>query len=239
MRILLVSKWIDGAIKGQFHHSGEWVETFDLACTFADLGNEVAIVTPLIYPKHVKDFEKEFGKTLKRKKIKHIVAPILLSLGLNEGIFQLKMHFAILRAIREFKPDVVQFMQLIPTFIRFFTKVPIFFYGIVLDFDYPKLKEDVNERLKAIGSRRNLVDLFINFIYFSLIMIFGFGNFSSLTRIGNVSLKHRKGYQKLKRITTIKKNVYFVHKGVNLKKERVSSLSNKTILFLGPIPYRR
>lgn len=243
MKILLVTKWIDGGIKGDFHHSGEWADTFELACALRDRDASVVIISPKAHKNHTKRFEEEFGKTLKKKKIIHSFVNASVPLGKLEGSFQMRTHWSIIKALYSFRPDVIQFMQLVPTFVFFLTNKPVFFYGIVMPSSYPNEQLDTQSKLKWL-SPRNISprSIFESILYAGL---FKFGlttDIKNLPNKGVVVLKHKNGFTKMKSLTISKyyQNIKYLHKGIALPKRNSLKRKNKKIVFfMGSIMYRK
>lgn len=244
MRILLISKWIDGAVKGKFHHSGEWIDTFELARAFSDLGNEVIIVTPKPNFVHQKRFDQEFGRFLRRKRITHFFANTHVSLGRNEGSHLLRLQLTAIRVIRECKPDIIQFMQIMPILtFPLSGKIPTFFYGVVLPSSYPNEEKDVKGKLQHWAQRKEPLISFLENIFFRLVAkILNVETANSLASRGVLVLKHKKGYDLVRKEVKNKRNIYYIHKGVNLEsiyKKNPGKKDIKNVLYLSYIAYRK
>ncbi|KKQ89819.1 MAG: Glycosytransferase [Candidatus Curtissbacteria bacterium GW2011_GWC2_38_9] len=238
MRILLVSKWIDGGVKGSFHHSGVWRDTFELACAFSTLGHQVAIVSPKPIQTHQKRFNIEFGKVLRKENVKHYMANSSAASGKYEGSLMFRLDLTALRAIRDFKPDIIQFIQFTHTLINFFTNVPIFFWGVILPKKYKNFEKDTNERLKELSPLKFSPSVFFeNLFYWFLLKFLRQENFYNCQE-GRLISKHQKGLDFLKKKKL--KNLSYIHKGVHFEKfSKIKTSQTQTVLFMGQLSWRK
>ena len=238
MRILLISKWVDGAVLGQFHHSGVWRDTFELACTFADLGHQVAIVSPKPIQIHQKRFESEFGKVLEKENIKHYMANSPAASGRYEGSLMFRLDLTAIKATKDFNPDIIQFIQFTHTLINFFTKKPIFFWGVILPKIYKNFEKDTNERLKELSPLKFSPSVFFeNLFYRFLLKVLRQEDFYNSQK-GILISKHSKGLEKLRQKKL--KNISYIHKGADYQKFlKITPNPAQTILFMGQLSYRK
>jgi len=77
-----------------------------------------------------------------------------------------RLDLTALRAIRDFKPDIIQFIQFTHTLINFFTNVPIFFWGVILPKKYKNFEKDTNERLKELSPLKFSPSVFFENLFF-------------------------------------------------------------------------
>lgn len=236
MKILLITKWIDGGVKGKFHHSGEWIDTFELACAFSNLEHQVSILSPKPLPIHKKNFYLEFGKILESKKINHYFANCQVAVGRYEGSTMLRMDLATIRAVREFKPDIVQYMQFTNSIAPILIKQAIFFFGVILPKDYSGKDDDTRLRINKLSPIKFSPLIYLeNLLYKFLLKLLKKENYYRNTKL---IAKHKKALNILKKNGV--KNVCFIHKGVEYQKysER-KKIDNQTILFMGQLSKRK
>src|SRR3989344_6243713 len=108
MKILLISKWVAGATRGDFFYPGAWRDTYELALALTNERLEVAILTSQVRPEHKSRFRLEFGLSLRKSNIKHYFAPTYSAFGAEWGLVRLILFLAELRTLWAFHPDIVQ-----------------------------------------------------------------------------------------------------------------------------------
>lgn len=246
MKILLICKWVAGAAKGDFYYPGSWRDTFELACAFADLNQEIHILTPKVFKKHQKRFSKEFGNVLDQKGIIHHFAPSNLTFGTSYSPYRLKMFFGEITLVNKIKPDIVQYMQFGPSAIYPFAKnIPIIFYSCDLFAPYPKESEDRRLILENWGDRfqkYNPLVILQNLVFAFLINLMGSGTpKDALTKGAFLLLMHPQGFKNFQKKYP-SQNIYLIEKGIP-KVSAISKHENRqsspTILFVGSILYRK
>lgn len=219
MKILLINKWVAGAAPGPFYYPGTWRDTFELACTLKELGQEVEILTTKIQDPHIKRFQREFGSILKQKSIIHHFASTHVSFGRGHGSFRLRLFFDELRVIRKSKPDIVQYMQFCPSLIYPFIKdTPVVFYSCYFFDHYPKDKQGQQNSVdvwKEHGEFK-LWAIFQKILFTLIAKFWGSVNLDGSLRRGAIVISmHPKGYEKLREKFGSKSRIYLIEKGVN------------------------
>lgn len=239
MKILLISKWVAGSTRGDFFYPGVWRDTFELALCLAKQKLEVAILTPKVRPEHKLRFAHEFGSLLKKKKIKHFIAPMYVAFASNWGLFRLKFFLAELQALRSFSPHIVQYMQFGPSLIYpWLKKTPLIFYSCYLFKPYPNEKEDLLAKRLDWGVSPTLLDhicfSLCNLVYLLLSYIVGAMTIKQIAKRGaTLVFMHKKGYQKAKVEIGNLTKVLYIPKGIEMPKE-----SNKLARLLNPPKYK-
>lgn len=245
MKILLVNKWVAGAVPGPFYYPGTWRDTFELACALTDLGQEVEILTTNINKHHVKRYQREFGNVLRQKGIAHHFADTHLSFGRGYGSFRFRMFLDELRVIRKSKPDIVQYMQFCPSLIYHFIKdMPVIFYSCYFFDQQPKGKQDQGNMINSWQEQKEfkLWAILTNILFTIIFKLWGSINLEDTLRRGAIVISmHPKGYKNLRKKFESKSRIYLVEKGINgidqlIKKRK----GNKVIVtFVGTIVYRK
>lgn len=219
MKILLINKWVAGAAPGPFYYPGTWRDTFELACTLRELGQEVEILTTKIQNPHVKRFAREFGNVLRQKGIVHHFAGTHVALGRGYGSFRLRMFFDEVKVIRKLKPDIVQYMQFCPSLTYPFIKdTPVVFYSCYFFDHYPKDKQGQQDSVDIWKQRgeSKLWAIFQNILFTIISKLWGSLDLESSLRRGAIVVSmHPKGYEKLREKFGSKSKIYLVEKGVN------------------------
>lgn len=250
MRVLLISKWVAGATKGDFYYPGVWRDTFELAKALAKKGINIAILTPKIYSNHVVRFNNEFGSELKKVGIKHYLANINVAFGKDWGAFRLRFFLSELKVVKDFKPDVVQYMQFGPSLLYpFVVRKPIIFYSCYLDGTYLSQKEDLIAKDKDWGVKSNLISYFVfnfqNLLYIILSKIFGSMTLKQAISRGSILVfMHQKGYKRAKQEFPLNKSIYYIQKGINYSEifKKINIIKQRKskflkVLFMGSILY--
>lgn len=226
MKILLINKWVAGAVPGPFYYPGTWRDTFELACALRELGQDVEILTAKIQKSHTKRFQEEFGNTLRQKGIVHHFASIYVSLGRGYGSFRLGMFFDELSVIRKSKPDIIQYMQFCPSLIYPFIKdTPVVFYSCYFFDQHLKGKQSQQDSADIWKEREGFKPwvIFQNMLFTLIAKFWGSMNLESCLRRGaNIISMHPKGYEKLRKMFGSKSRIYLVEKGVNRANSQLS-----------------
>lgn len=250
MRVLLISKWVAGATRGDFYYPGVWRDTFEFSKALVNKGCEVAILTSKIETNHSKRFDSEFGNELKSYGIKHFVVNTYSAFGRDWGFFRIRFFLAELKTLRIFKPDVIQYMQFGPSLLYpFVSSKPIIFYSCYLDGTYHSQKEDLIAKDKDWGVKSNLISYFVfnlqNLLYIILSKLFGSMTLKqAISRRSILVFMHQKGYRRAKKEFGLDKSIYYIQKGINYSeifkkiniiKQRKSKVLK--VLFMGSILY--
>jgi len=252
MKILLISKWVAGATKGDFFYPGVWRDTFELAKALTHNGCEVAILTPKINLNHEKRFNCEFGQTLLKDKIRHYIADTSIAFGRDWGAFRLRFFIAELAAVKNFKPDIIQYMQFgVSILYPFVNKKPIIFYSCYFNKHYPQEDQDLKIKERDWGVQNNILTFIWfniqNFLYLILNTFIGSRTIESIIKKkATLVLMHKQGYEQIRKVFRQKENIYYIQKGIDisevkkLKKVKPKAdveKKNKKILFMGSILY--
>ena len=248
MKVLLISKWVAGATRGDFFYPGVWRDTFELALALKKEGIEIAILTPKIRPEHIARFKIEFGLQLKNKKIRHIMAPTYNAFGAEWGLIRLKLFLTELKTIRSFDPDIIQYMQfgasLLYPWVR---NKPIIFYSCYLFTPYRNEQKDLQAKQFDWGISEvfpiKLYYIFWNVVYLGLARLFGAMTLSQMANRGAIfALMHKKGFDKASKIFGGKTKVIYIQKGIDFPKRMKLPMPQKAesankIIFIGSILY--
>ncbi len=240
MKVLLISRGISGATAGDFRYSGVFTDTFELAKALKHIGIEVIILTPKIYPKHKNRFNLEFGNVLKTLGIKHKFANTFVTYGNDWGFFRLKLFFWELKTIKEYKPNIIQYMQFGPSLLYpFIGNTPLIFYSCYLFDPYPKQEDDHKAKHDNWNSGlNNIQTLIMNLIYFLLAKAIGSMQIKDIVKKkATFAFMHPKGYNKALNLFKDKAKIAFIPKGVSthrLKEFQTSERSTK-VLFIGDV----
>lgn len=245
MKVLLISKGISGATPGDFRYSGVFGDTFQLAKALKNMGIDVEILTPKVWPSHKKRFEEEFGAIFKKHKIKHHLINTFVTYGGGWGLFRLKTFFSELATFKKVKPDIIQYMQFGPSLLYpFVSQTPIIFYSCYL-FD-PYHNEDRDHKAKSSdwGSKVNKpLNLIFNIAYVIASKMFGSLKIDEIVKRGAVLVfMHPKGYKLAMQKFRSKTKIFYIPKGVDLEeankwKRKLNSNEETKILFMGDILY--
>src|SRR3989344_5256562 len=197
MKVLLISKWVAGATRGDFFYPGVWRDTFELALALKKEGIEIAILTPKIRPEHIARFKIEFGLQLKNQKIRHIMAPTYNAFGAEWGLIRLKLFLTELKTIRSFDPDIIQYMPFEASLLYPWVRNKQFDWGISEVFPI------------------KLYYIFWNVVYLGLERLFGAMTLSQMANRGAIfALMHKKGFDKASKIFGGKTKVIYIQKGI-------------------------
>src|SRR3989344_943313 len=247
MKILLISKWVAGATRGDFFYPGAWRDTYELALALTNERLEVAILTSQVRPEHKSRFRLEFCLSLRKSNIKHYFAPTYSAFGAEWGLVRLKLFLAELRTLWAFHPDIVQYMQFGASLLYPWLKgIPLIFYSCYLFAQYANEKKDLAAKRLDWGIPDTVLNKFClmgwNLLYLCLSYLFGAMTLPQMAKRGALfALMHEKGFQKARRQFGRTTSVAYIQKGVDLPHAvldpRNLKRPNDKILFIGSILY--
>jgi glycosyltransferase involved in cell wall biosynthesis len=246
LKVLIISKHIAGAFKGEFYYPGEWVRTFELIKALAAKGVNMTLVTPRPAPNHQQRFGNEFGKILADYQIKHYKAPTYVTLGSHGGSFRLRMFLAELRALVRERPDIIAYMQFGPSLLYHIpNRPPITFFSCYKPIPVKYTGQDIDASAKrhwSVNSIRDFQAGVEDKIFAALNKRWGASDVVDIVKKSEaIVIWHPSGYQNLKSSFPKLEKIFLIPKGVDISAcKNIEYLENSSnVLFMGFIGERK